>query len=213
MTTVGKSTQDLASSEVLMNVMMLIDFFFDEKTIDDMGKTIATMAQGEPTDFDREGYQIGMRELIGTEEADRLLSSVTLTGQFKRFPEKLEQNLFITDLNMRWNPATDSYQSAGLIGIGNIGKRQVNLKINGKVEIVVGRIPEINIYLEADKDTWYYFKYSRNIMKAFSSVEEFNSNITELKTDKRKMKVERGEAPYTFMIGSKRLKDDFIAKF
>ena len=50
-------------------------------------------------------------------------------------------------------------------------------------------------------------------MKAFSSIEDFNSSITDLKTDKRKLKVERGQAPYTFMIGSKRLRDDFISKF
>jgi hypothetical protein len=213
MTTVGNMKQDLTNKDVLIEALLLVDFFFIDKTIDDMGKTIATTAQGDPTDFERDGYEIGMRELIGTEDADRLISSVTLTGQFKKFPSELEKNMFLTDLNLRWNPETDSYQSFGKIGVGNIGKRQVNIKMTGKVEIVVGRIPEINIYLEADKDTWYYFKYSRNVMKAFSSIEDFNTSITELKTDKRKMKVERGEAPYTFMIGSKRLRDDFLAKF
>jgi len=193
--------------------MMLVDFFFDNKLIDVMGKTMAENAMGEPIDFERETYQRGLREYIGTDEADKLISIITLTGQFKKFPSELEKNMFLTDVQLKWNPETRSYQSVGKIGVGNIGKRQVNIKVNGKVEIVTGRIPEVNIYLEADKDTWYYFKYSRNIMAAYSSLEEFNTTLTELKTDKRKMKVEKGQSPYSFMVGSKRRKDEFLSRF
>jgi hypothetical protein len=101
----------------------------------------------------------------------------------------------------------------GKIGVGNIGKRQVNVKMAGKVEIVTGKIPEINIYLEPDNNTWYYFKYSRNIMAAYSSLDDFNSSITDLKADKRKKKVEKGQSPYSFIVGSKRRKDEFLSKF
>lgn len=213
MQTVGNVTHDVKTNKVEMDVMMLIDFFFENKLIDDMGKTMAENAVGDPTDYDRETYQRGLRELIGADAADKLISAITLTGQFKRFPSELEKNLFLTDVKLRWNPETQSYQSYGKIGIGNIGKRQVNVKVKGKVEIVTGRVPEINIYLEADNDTWYYFKYSRNIMAAYSSLDEFNTTLTDLKTDKRKLKVEKGQAPYTFMVGSKRRKEEFMRKF
>ena len=116
-------------------------------------------------------------------------------------------------MKLKWNPETDSYQSVGKIGVGNIGKRQVNVKVNGKVEVEVGRIPAISIYLEADKETWWYFQYSRNIMQAYSSLDEFNSTITELKPDKRKLKVDKGESAYSFMLSSKRRKEDFMSKF
>lgn len=213
LTTVGNARHDLKTQKMTMDVMLLIDFFFDDKLIDDMGKIMAENALGEPTDFERETYQRGLRELIGADEADRLISTVTLTGEFKKYPEQLEKRMFLTEVKMRWNPETDSYQSEGKIGIGNIGKRQVNVKVNGQIEVVTGRIPEINIYLEADDATWYYFKYSRNVMQAISSLDEFNTAITELKTDKRKLKVERGQAPYSFMLSSKRRKDDFLGKF
>ena len=211
--TVGNIKHDVKTGKVDLDVMMLVDFFFDNKLIDDMGKTMAENAMGEPIDFERETYQRGLREYIGTDEADKLISIITLTGQFKKFPSELEKNMFLTDVQLKWNPETRSYQSVGKIGVGNIGKRQVNIKVNGKVEIVTGRIPEVNIYLEADKDTWYYFKYSRNIMAAYSSLEEFNTTLTELKTDKRKMKVEKGQSPYSFMVGSKRRKDEFLSRF
>jgi len=213
MSTIGNVKHDMKTGKVELDLMLLIDFFFENKLIDDMGKVMAENALGEPVDFERETYQRGLREYIGTDEADKLISLITLTGQFKKFPSELEKNLFLTDVQMVWNPESRSYQSKGKIGIGNVGKRQVNVKVNGKIEIVTGRVPEINIYLEADKDTWYYFKYSRNIMAAYSSVEEFNTTLTDLKTDKRKLKVEKGQSPYTFMIGSKRRKDEFLSRF
>lgn len=213
LSTVGNINHDIKTNKVELDVMMLIDFFFDDKLIDDMGKTMAEFALGDPIDFERDTYQRGLRELIGTDEADKLISAITLTGQFKKFPSELEKNLFLTDVQLKWNPESGSYQSVGKIGVGNVGKRQVNVKMNGKIEIVTGRIPEINIYLEADKDTWYYFKYSRNIMAAYSSIDDFNQTITDLKTDKRKLKVSKGQAPYSFMVGSKRRKDEFISRF
>lgn len=214
LTTVGNMKHDLKTNKVELDVLLLVDFFFDDKLIDDMGKIMAENAVGDPTDFERDVYQVGLRELIGTDDADKLISAITLTGQFKRYPSELEKRMFLTDVKMKWNPETSSYQSVGgKIGIGNIGKRQVNVRVNGKVEVIVGRIPEINIYLEADKDTWYYFRYVRNTMQACSSIEEFNTTIAELKSDKRKMKVERGQSPYSFMPSSKRRKDDFISRF
>lgn len=214
METVGNISHDLKTGKVELDVMLLIDFFFEDKLIDDMGKVMAENAVGDPTDFERNTYQVGLRELIGADDADKLISAITLTGQFKRYPSELEKRLFLTDVKMKWNPETNSYQSTGgKIGIGNIGKRQVNVKVNGKIEIIVGRIPEINIYLEADNDTWYYFRYVRNTMQAYSSLAEFNTTITELKPDKRKLKTDRGEAPYSFMPSSKRRKDDFISRF
>jgi hypothetical protein len=211
--TVGNINHDLQTNKVALDVMILLDFMFEDKLIDDMGKIMSETALGDPVDFERETYQRGLRELIGTDEADKLISTITLTGAFRKFPEQLEKKLFLTDVQMEWNVADDAYQSKGPIGIGNIGKRQVNVKVNGKVEVVVGRIPEINIYLEADKDTWWYFKYSRNILQAYSSLEEFNTAIGEIKADKRKMKVEKGQAPYSYMLSSKRRRDDFISKF
>ncbi|MEX2596721.1 MAG: hypothetical protein WEC59_07310 [Salibacteraceae bacterium] len=213
LTTIGNINHDLTNNEVKLDVLLLLDFFFDDKLIDDMGKTMAENALGDPVNFERDTYQKGLRELIGTDEADQLISTILLTGNFKKFPSELEKKFFLTDLQLEWNPETDSYQSTGTIGVGTIGKRQVNVKVNGKVEVVVGRIPEINIYLEADNSTWWYFKYSRNIMQAYSSLEDFNSSIGDLKADKRKLKVDKGEAPYSFMLSSKRRKDDFLSKF
>ena len=52
------------------------------------------------TNFGRPVYEKGLRELLGKEKADKLISEVNLYGKFKRFPDELEKSLFITDLKM-----------------------------------------------------------------------------------------------------------------
>lgn len=71
----------------------------------------------------------------------------------------------------------------------------------------------LTIYIEIDKNTWYFFTYTRGIMQAISSDAEFNTAITETKPDKRKVKVKRGETPYSFMYSTERKKRDFLRKF
>lgn len=209
--TVGNIVHDLKSGSVNYDAMLLLNFFFADNAIESMAKVLAENAQGEPLNFDRGTYQKGLRQLVGSDEADKLLSQITLSGSFKRFPSQLEKTMFLTDVQLKWNPETQSYQSEGRIGVGNVLKRQVNIKMDGKVEIARTRTgDELTIYLEADQNTWYFFQFSRNIMQAFSSDEEFNKVITELKSDKRKLKTERGEAPYSFMLSSKRKRDDFL---
>ena len=49
----------------------------------------------------------------------------------------------------------------------------------------------LDIYLEPDASTWYYFTYSRGTMLAVSSNAEFNKALEELKGKNKKMNVEK----------------------
>ena len=69
------------------------------------------------------------------------------------------------------------------------------------------------MYLEIDKNNWYFFTYTRGIMQAISSNTDFNSAITETKPDKRKSKASKGQQPYQFMYSTDRKKRDFLRKF
>ena len=71
----------------------------------------------------------------------------------------------------------------------------------------------IDILLEVDANTWYYFSYRRNLMKVISSNEDFNTQIKELKKDKRRYDNAKGEEPFTFMFGTEREKRDFERDF
>ena len=77
--------------------------------------------------------------------------------------------------------------SYGPIGIGCIGKTQINKFVDGLIEIERKRTGDVlNIYLEFEngKD-WYFFNYRNNLMQTISANTEYNTIIQELKEDKR----------------------------
>lgn len=212
--TVGSAKNYLVADSTHLETMMGVDFFFDDNAIGKMADEIGIYFTNlSLTDFSRPGYEKGLRELLGKEEADKLISQVNLYGTFKKFPDELKFAIFFNDLNLKWDSRSRSYLSMGKLGIGNIGKTQVNKYVDGRVQIVKKRGGDIlNIYLELDGNNWYFFSYSRGLMQAISSNESFNNIIKELKSDKRQMKTEKGQAPYQFSLSTLRKKDDFIKK-
>lgn len=211
--TVGSAQHFLIPDSAVFDLMTTIDFFFDEKAMEGMAEAVNLIADLKPIDFGKASYEKGLRQILGKEKSDKLISQVNLYGSFRKFPDELNKTLFLTDLKMRWNAKTRSYISQGKIGVGNIYKNQINKYLNGRIEFARKRGGDIlNIYLELDNSTWYYFNYSRGLMQAISSDEKFNTIIKELKPEKRELKTERKEAPYVFNLSTNRKKDDFLKK-
>lgn len=211
--TVGNASHFQVNDSLAMNIMMLLNFFFENSAIDKMADQVVTATNLKPVEFGRPLYEKGLIELLGKEKADKLIAQVNLYGSFKKFPDELEKTLFITDMKMKWDKDRKSYVSEGKIGIGNINKTQVNKYVDGRIEIGKRRTgDEINIYLEIDAANWYYFNYSRGFMQAISSNESFNTIIKELKSDKREMKTPKGEMAYKFNLSTERKKRDFLSK-
>jgi hypothetical protein len=115
---------------------------------------------------------------------------------------------------MQWDNKNKAYVSDGAIGIGFIRRDQVNKYVQGKIALSKKRTGDIlDIYLEVDKNNWYYFRYTKGLLTAVSGDPNFNKIIQELKADKREQKGERGQTPYQFSIGSEQQKNLFQRKF
>jgi hypothetical protein len=211
--TVGNATHNTNNDSAYFDLMILLDFFFDDGALDKMADVINAKTDLPATNFGRPTYEKGLREIVGKEKADKLISEVNLYGKFKKFPDELERSMFITDLKMRWDPKSKSYISSGKIGIGNIRKNQINKMVDGWVQLKRKRGgDEINIYLEIEPGTWYFFSYTNGIMQAISSKEDFNTILKELKPEKRQQEVPKGEKPYQFSSASETKKDLFVKK-
>lgn len=199
--TVGNITHALISDTTLFDMLMSIDFFFSDAAVDKMNEAIMGDNHLKPTDVARPTFEKGLREIVGKEQADKLISQLNLYGSYKKFPDELKKTLFINDIKMKWNKETRSYTSIGQIGIGNINKNQINKFVDGSIEIVKKRGGDIlNIYLELDPTNWYYFNYTRGTMLAVSSNEAFNTVLKELKQDKRKKEGAKGEQDYYYNV-------------
>ncbi|MBN8697008.1 MAG: hypothetical protein J0L87_10795 [Bacteroidetes bacterium] len=211
----GSAVHFLVPDSVIFDMIMSIDFFFDGSAIDKMADQIAGMTELKPTDFSRPVFEKGMREMLGKEQADKLISQLNLYGSYKKFPDELRKTLVLSDLKMKWNKDTRSYTSNGKIGIANIDKTQINKYVDGRVEIVKKRGGDIlNIYLEMDSGNWYYFNYTRGTMLAVSSNEAFNTVLKELKPDKREKAGDKDkkEPNYYFNVCPPSKKTQFLRK-
>ena len=205
MTTLGNAKHDLENLTTDFDLLMAIDFFFDESALKNMAEALAEDETVEGIDYNRTTYERGLSELIGKDLADKSISEINLYGKYKKMPAALVHTLVFSDLKMYWNDTTGSYLSRGPIGLSNVNKRQVHKSLKGYIEILKKRTGDVfTIYLEATEDKWYFFTYQRGLMQAISSNEDFNT-IVKLAT--------KGGAPYQFIISSVRKKKTFLNKF
>jgi len=214
LTTTGMGQHYLASDSLGLDLLMGVDFFLSDQSMKALAVSLQDDINLEPLNFDRPVYERGLMELVGKDVADKLVSEVNLLGSFKKFPNELEKSIVFTDLKMSWSKEHNSYISNGSIGIGNIGKRQINKNVEGYVEIRKKRGGDVlTIYLEPNEDSWYFFTYSRGLMQAVSTNDDFNNPIKEEKPAKRKLKVEeKGGMPYQYLISSERKKKVFLSR-
>ena len=191
-----------------------MNFFFSEGALKKMSKKLQEASELDPAKLDRPTFEKGLRDVIGKAEADKLIAQANLYGEFKKIPESLRKTIVFNDLKFKWDDSRRRYKSFGKLGISNIDKEQINKYVEGKVELKKKRSGDVlTMYLEIDKNNWYFFTYTRGIMQAISSDIDFNTVIQETKPDKRKSKASKGQEPYQFMYSTKRKKEDFSRKF
>lgn len=210
----GEIIHNQVDDELIVDMIMLIDFHFNEKALEEMAGEINKNIALVGVKMDREIYEKGLRELLGTEDADKLISDIGLYGSFKKFPNELNKSLFLNEVKMKYDEDRNAYVSFGKIGIGNVKKEQVNRYVEGKIEVIKKRSGDVfTIYLELGSNSWFYFSYTRGIMWTISSNEVFNTFITETKPDDAKLETKRKEDPYKFQITTERKRRDFLRSF
>ncbi len=209
----GHGELDPAVDTAKFDVVMTLDFLLD----DGMWKHIMNNLEGNPNlgavNNNRPAYERALRDLVGKEKGDKLVSDIALYGQFKRFPDELKHNFVINHLNLYWDKDKNAFVSKGLIGIGSMDNHQINKYVEGYVMIERKKTKEeVYLYLKIDDKTWYYFNYSTGIMSVLSSHEDFNAIVNSLKPDKKELKGGRDEDPYSFMLAVERKMKMFIMK-
>lgn len=209
----GGITHNPKTGSVKVEGAMSLDFHLDNAMWEHILSNVLGNPKLAPVQIGRPVYEKAIREMIGKKDGDELVSELNLYGSFKKVPSEIRHNLLFNDVNFFWKQKTKSYVSDGALGLGLIDKKQVNRYINGNIEIVRKRGKEaLTVYLEIDADTWYFFTYSRGVMRCLSSFDDFNAIVSSLKAEKREHKGEKEEGPYIFTLGTERAKRQFLSK-
>ncbi|MEI6817430.1 MAG: hypothetical protein WCL14_12530 [Bacteroidota bacterium] len=214
MKTTGTVSYNLNNKALNMDLLLLVDFFFNEDCMKQIFEQISATPSLSPSTDSRKGFDQGLSEMIGKDKAGKLISDMALYGSYKKFPPELNKSMFFTEVNMTYRPEYRAFRSVGYNSLGNIYKNQINKQMKSTVEVVKKRSGDIlNIYFEIDQANWYFFSYQRGIMQAISSNEPFNKIIREMKPDKRILKpTAENKAPYQFMLSTERAKNNFLKK-
>jgi len=210
----GNATHRVSEDEFSTHLVLGLDFPFSRDALAIMGNEIDSLPDLEPVDLSTAHYQLAMRDLLGRDLASKLERQLGLTGAYDEIPPTWKHTIFFNDLPLVWNQETRSFRYKGKVGIGNIGDIQVNKKVEAFVELVERGSGDIfDIYLEVDRNTWYYLAYSPGGLQVLSSNREFNSIVFDLKPADRRVKARAGQAQYVYSLAAQRRLELFMNRF
>ena len=209
--TAGNVTHDFESNNVDLDLLLGIDFYFSVDALNEMADQINSVPSLKPIDTRSETYKNGLIALKGNNNQDipeenKMVLVVTL----QNVPPELRHSLMFSELKLKWNEESASYQSSGQIGIGNIFGAAVNRKVDGFIEIQKrGSGDIVDIFLQVDERNWYYFGYAGSRMQVASSNRDFEDIIANLSESKRRLKSRGTDSAYSYMIASDRKVSNF----
>ena len=107
------------------------------------------------------------------------------TGSLKEYlplvemaPE-MERSIMISGVKLEWNDEFNAWYNTTKLSISNVGKSDVNAKMDGFIEFKKDDTggDMLNLFIQAAPGSWYYFSYQENSLLIHSSNSEFNEEI------------------------------------
>ncbi|MBL7986074.1 MAG: hypothetical protein JNM91_13800, partial [Flavobacteriales bacterium] len=202
------------SARISAQVSMYLDFFFHENALEKMATDMLAYPEQKTVDITKTPYERSMREVLGKEKSDKLISELSIKGEIKKLPEELIRSIVLADVKLRWNPEDESWQSQGPIGVATILKKPVFRTVKGKIEFQRKRSGDaMHVLLMLDEQTYWFFSYTRGQMLVYSSDVAWNTMLSELKEDKMQQESKKDQAEFRFMLTGKRKVDEFRDRF
>lgn len=204
----GSISHNLRSNIFSLRTTMALDFFFYQPSLAVMARVIDSLAPKTDTIniFDAY-YKKNFANLIAPDTLKLYYQQLADTAKNKKvqLPSLMAKTLFFDDVSFVYDDTTNSFRSVGKIGIGYIDGRWIHRKIDGYIEIWRKNSgDQIDIYLQPNSNTFYYFGYEPGKMMVLSSDKNFEVPIRQLPERQRRKKVQRGDKPYLYTIASDR---------
>lgn len=206
----GYASHYIIPDSTRLDLIMGFDFFFDPTVLRRFSRGLneANLPGTETSDPKFTSY---LERHMSENDAAKIIADLSNFGTIKRLPEGINSTFLLSQVKFNWNQRSSSFVSYGDIGVFSIGDEVVNRMVPGYVQIE--RKPsgfgEVTVYIEIPDGDWYFFSYRNYIMQVISSNEGFNTEILNLKAEKRIYNSSGEDIPYEFVISSKRKMIDF----
>ncbi len=196
----GKGTGNLDSADFKINAMLVMDFGLPVASVPLMAQNLKDMAEKlgiKRAHDDRSDLIYKAAEFIGDEAVkkwDKSYQTVPIPLVNASANGELMKNLVISNVDLRWSKQLRTFYSEGKISVSNINNIDINMELDGFVEIK--KTPEgdiVNVLIQMTDGTWYYFTYDGFSLGAFSSNAAFNASIGNPLDGKGRSKPKVGE--------------------
>ncbi|HAA18847.1 MAG TPA: hypothetical protein DCP28_08815 [Cytophagales bacterium] len=179
----AKGNYSIDSSLVKMNTFMTVDFdvpvLIQSMIAEDVLEVVEILGAMEAS-RDPVAMTYLLAEIVGEEDAmffdEASLQEYTPVVEASR---ELRKTLVLSDVDMQWSSVNQSWFNTGSrIGLSNVQEVDVNAGLEGYMEIRRTQSgQELNLFMKAAPESWYYFQYSGNRVGIYTSNQEINDEI------------------------------------
>jgi hypothetical protein len=209
-TNTGEFVYNALSNTLKSTSMMSFDFYMSTKAMDQLGLELQSDIADE-LELD-ENYYLNNFNRILTEPD--LVFEYEMFGEFEKLPKELKKSLFFYEVQLEWDSESSSLISKNALGLGNINEYQINKLFEGKIELSKHSSGDLfSIYFDTDLGESYFFSYGNELLISRSSLDTYNIEILEVKTQQRKLGTKKGEVEYQYDLSSEDDVDNFKKRF
>ncbi|HEY4650274.1 MAG TPA: hypothetical protein VIG72_02620, partial [Pontibacter sp.] len=208
----GNGVANVDSSKYNLDAFIAFDLEMPEQALTAMAKHLEENTGAAPEALDGSDatyYKLG--EFIGDRGVRNYISKSSGTYiPLPKVDKALIRSLILNKVDLQWSNEQKAWYSKGKLGVASILKDDINAMIDGYLEIKqdMNGEPTMNLYLQADQYTWYYFSFYENGLTLASSNDKFNRAVS------AKAKRSRGASTnYGFYPGEDIEKNQFIEYF
>ncbi|MDF7814648.1 hypothetical protein [Hymenobacter sp. YC55] len=175
----GVGTAKPDSNKYALDAFMAFDINLPEKAVEAMGIDMATNTKGAPEALNgsqEELYKLG--EFVGSKAVQSYAERRGKYEPLQKISPKFLHTVVLNKVDLRWNDKLNAWYSVGKIGLVSVGKKDINALIDGHIEIRKEAGADlVELYLEAEPQTWYYLKYSGSALLAKAQHGSFDEII------------------------------------
>jgi hypothetical protein len=196
----GSIIDDRRNNKISLSTLLGIDFFFNDIATNQMVAAILSSKATESKLSDIT-FQKRMAEWVDIKDAAHITQKKKAQGQIPELKKLIDQMFIFGNIDFRFDGKSHAYIADGKADLNLIRDFNINKKVDVKAEIVKKRSGNsLDMFLQFDDETWFYFSYKSGMMQTLSSDASYNTTIQTLNTEERKMKTSFGEKSFTFIL-------------
>ena len=127
--------------------------------------------------------------LIGGDKMKKFEDELLMTGYspLHLAAEELIKLFVFSNVDLKWSKEHKSWYNVSKLNLANIGESEVNASLNGFLEITKNKSSDytLSLFIQPGPDYWCFFKYNKKELIVFSSFEDFNKEVFEIRKSQK----------------------------